>query len=201
MVGKTRSVLSAINRASIAICSVSIAVMMAYGFVDVVGRYLFDRPLYGTYELSELLLAVVVFLSIASCQAEDRHMRVDFLLPYMSTRMRALIDGSAYACGVLICGFMAWYSIGPAVYSWEIGEHTEGMISFPVYPAKIVVPIGFALLGLQLAFDFLHAVSGAGRSDDEPAREEVGESAGSIRAAMKIRKVHPKKLDRAETGA
>lgn len=152
------------NLGAMIISGVCIVVMMAYGFVDVLGRYFFSNPLYGTYELSELLLAIAVFLSLSSCQAEDRHMRVDFILPYLGSRMRATVDALAYVCGISVCLVMAYYSVPQALYSWSISEHTEGIISFPVYPAKICVPIGFSLLALQLAVDLLQTI-GPGRKD------------------------------------
>jgi len=159
MIEQAKIALQKVNKIAMGISGICITVIMAYGFLDVSSRYSFNRPLYGTYELSELLMAVVVFLTIASCQGENRHMRVDFLFPYMSKKVRLLTDIAAYICGMIVCGFMGWYSVAPALYSWEISEHTEGIIAFPIYPVKFIIVIGIILLGLQLLSDLITAVA------------------------------------------
>lgn len=168
MLDRIRKAYSKVTRAAVFICGISIAVMMSYGFVDVWARYLFNRPLYGTYELSELLMVAVVFLSVAICQAEDRHMRVDFLFPYISRRVKRVLDCFAYICGITVCGFLAWYSVVPALYSWRIREHSEGIISFPVYPAKFVIVVGASLLGIQLLLDLASGIREFRRGSEAP---------------------------------
>ena len=37
-------------------------ILMVQGFADVIGRYLFKRPIIGTMERGEVLLALMVFL-------------------------------------------------------------------------------------------------------------------------------------------
>ena len=147
-----------LTRVAMLFSMLSVAVMMGYGFVDVLGRYLFNRPLQGTFELSELLMVAVVFLSLASCQAEDRHMRVDFFVTQMNKRKRAVVDSIAYICGIVVCGSFSWYSISPAWHSWSIREVTMGIISFPIYPAKFAVVVGTGLLMVQLALDLFRTV-------------------------------------------
>jgi TRAP-type C4-dicarboxylate transport system permease small subunit len=161
MLEKVRKAYTKVTWIATLACMLSVLVMMVYGFVDVCGRYLFNRPLQGTFELSELLMVAVVFLALASCQAEDRHMRVDFLLTNMSKRVRAVVDSIAYMCGIVVCGLLAWYSIAPAWYSWSIREVTMGIISFPVYPAKFVVVVGAGLLVGQLTLDLVDTITGS----------------------------------------
>ncbi len=161
MLGKVRKAYNKVTWGTLLVSMLSVAVMMGYGFVDVCGRYLFNRPLHGTFELSELLMVAVVFLSIASCQAEDRHMRVDFLLTGMSKRLRRVVDSIAYTCGIVVCGLLTWYSISPAWFSWSIREETMGIISFPVYPAKFAVVVGAGLLVGQLILDLVDTIRGS----------------------------------------
>ena len=158
MLEKVRKAYSRVTRIAMIVCMLSVAVMMGYGFVDVWGRFLFNQPLHGTFELTELLMVAVVFLSLTSCQAEGRHMRVDFLLTRMSKRRRAVVDSIAYMCGIVACGLLACYSIGPAWLSWSIREVTWGIISFPVYPAKFVVVVGSGLLMVQLTLDLVGTI-------------------------------------------
>lgn len=158
-------ILRYVNIGFTALAAFCIFVMMVYGFVDVVGRYAFNSPLYGTYELSQLLLATVVFLSLSICQAEDRHMRVDFLITHAGPRMRIALNGFAYLCGIIICAMTAYYSIPPALYSLDNSEFTYGVIRFPVYPVKILVVIGFSALAIQICLDLLVTILRSGHED------------------------------------
>jgi TRAP-type C4-dicarboxylate transport system permease small subunit len=160
MLEKIRIGFRKVTWVAISISGLSIALMMGYGFFDVLSRDLFDRPFYGTFELSELLMVVAVFLSLASCQAEDRHMRVDFLFPYMNKAVRTVIDIFTYVCGIVLCGFLSWYTTEPALYSWSVRERTDGIISFPIYPVKIIIVVGVIILGIQLFLDLSAVIRG-----------------------------------------
>ena len=164
MLDKVRRGFGWVTRTAMLVCGVSVALMMGYGFADVSARFLFNHPLPGTFELSGLLMVVVVYLSLASCQAEGRHMRVDFLFGIMSTPVRAGVDRMAYACGMLVCGLFAWCAAGPAWYSWKIREVSMGIIPFPVYPSKFIVVVGATLLALQHLLDLLGTILGSGKA-------------------------------------
>jgi TRAP-type C4-dicarboxylate transport system permease small subunit len=165
MLQNTRRAHAWVTWIALLVCELSVVVMAGYTFADVSGRFLFHRPLGGTIELCSLLMVAVVFLSLASCQAERRHMRIDFLVPMMSRRVRAVADSIAYVCGMLVCGLLAWCSITPAWYSWTIREVSPGRIAFPVYPAKFLVVVGAVLLWVQLLLDLVGAIRGAEQAD------------------------------------
>lgn len=165
MFGKARRAFAYVNRIAMVGCELSVAVLMSYSLIDVSGRFLLNSPLPGTVEISALLMVAVVFLSLASCQAEGRHMRVDFLFPRMSKRVRVVADSTACICGMAVCGLLAWWSITPAWYSWTIREVSMGLIAFPVYPARFLVVVGTALLGVQLMLDLLGTIQGADKPE------------------------------------
>ena len=63
--------------------------MMALTFVDVVLRYLFNRPLRGGFELTELMLLVLIFAGLPLVSHADEHVTMDFidrLLPARAAR-------------------------------------------------------------------------------------------------------------------
>lgn len=151
MLEKMEKALSRLDMVALWICGMSCAVMVIYSFIDVMGRFFFRRPLYGTYELSgEILIVVVIYLSLAPCETEKRHMRVDFIFPYISQKIKIVIDCIAYTCGITVIGFILANSIGPALDSWNIREFTAGIIEFPIYTAKITIVLGLTLFVLRL---------------------------------------------------
>ncbi|HPL66932.1 MAG TPA: TRAP transporter small permease [Smithellaceae bacterium] len=158
MLAKIKTLLSKIHGVALFVCGLSIAIMVVYGFLDVSARNILNQPLYGAYEISEILLVVVVFLSLAACETEGRHMRVDFVFAYISQSLRRVIDIAAYLCGIVVCGLMIFYSARTALNSWRIDEHSEGIIAFPIYPSKIVIVIGLILLAIELLVGLIDAL-------------------------------------------
>jgi TRAP-type transport system small permease protein len=53
--------------------------MMAITAVDVVARYVFNRPLRGAFEVTELLLAVLIFAGLPLVSHADEHVTMDFI--------------------------------------------------------------------------------------------------------------------------
>lgn len=64
--------------------SVLLAAIMLITVVDVVFRYLLVRPLAASFELTEVLLAVMIFASIAVAMARDDHIEVTLLDPLLA---------------------------------------------------------------------------------------------------------------------
>jgi len=53
--------------------------MMGLTFVDVVARYVFNRPLRGAFEVTELLLLVLIFGGLPLVSHADEHVTMDFI--------------------------------------------------------------------------------------------------------------------------
>ena len=54
-------------------------VMVALTFVDVVGRRFFDQPVYGAHDLTEHLMALIVFAGLPLLTARREHLSIDLL--------------------------------------------------------------------------------------------------------------------------
>jgi TRAP-type C4-dicarboxylate transport system permease small subunit len=52
---------------------------MALTFVDVVARYVFNRPLRGAFEVTELLLLVLIFGGLPLVSHAGEHVTMDFI--------------------------------------------------------------------------------------------------------------------------
>ncbi|PKA44472.1 TRAP transporter small permease [Rhizobium sullae] len=55
--------------------------------IDVVGRYLFDSPLGGAFELTQVLLGALVFVALPLTTAAGAHVEVDLLVPLLPQAM------------------------------------------------------------------------------------------------------------------
>jgi TRAP-type C4-dicarboxylate transport system permease small subunit len=65
------------------IASALLVAILLITVVDVVFRYLIGRPLAASFELTEILLAVMFFASIGVAMARDVHIEVTLLDPLL----------------------------------------------------------------------------------------------------------------------
>jgi TRAP-type mannitol/chloroaromatic compound transport system permease small subunit len=52
-------------------------------------------------------------------------------------------------------GVLVWQGYNEAIYSLEIKEATMGTVRFPLYPARLLLVVGCALLLVQLTLDLI----------------------------------------------
>jgi len=82
--------------------------LMAVTTIDVIGRYIFNWPLRGGFELTELLLLTLVFAGLPLVSRADEHVTMDFIDGLLGPRgrsfLRRLVD---VVCGIIILA-LAW---------------------------------------------------------------------------------------------
>jgi len=121
--------------------------------VDVFLRYVFNHPLAGLYELSELMLVGMVYLSITYVQANKGHVVIDIFLTKIPGRPRRAMNLATYFFCLLICFLMTWRTGYLAWQAWDTQDYTSGLVQWPLWPAKAVISVGCGLLGLRLIRD------------------------------------------------
>ncbi len=127
--------------------------MMLLITVDVTGRYVFSSPIPGTLEFTEFLITFVVFFSMAYVQLTKRHICVELVT---SRLPRRTADGLAVVVLSIAAGFfvlVAWESLYSGLSAWEYDEGSDGLVQFPLYPPKLAIPFGAALIAIQMLRD------------------------------------------------
>jgi TRAP-type C4-dicarboxylate transport system permease small subunit len=85
--------------------------MMTITFVDVVLRYIFNAPLRGSFEITELMLVLLIFAALPLVSRREEHVVMDFLdrhLPigiYRALRALEHIVSAAVMTGM---GWLLW---------------------------------------------------------------------------------------------
>lgn len=88
--------------------AVLIALLIGVTCVDVIGRYAFNRPFGGAYELTQMLLAALVFAALPLTSADGGHVEVDLALHLFPRRIQKLLGRLAGIVAALALGFFAW---------------------------------------------------------------------------------------------
>ena len=123
--------------------------------VDVVGRF-FRIPFTGTMEISELTLAVMIFLGWAFTQAEKGHIAIDIFFNVLPKRLRDILDVINPLFGIALLSFVAWQGVKYAMDT-KVSQITTDNLGIPIWPFQFMIVIGGITFCLQLAFDLIDA--------------------------------------------
>ncbi len=125
--------------------------------VDVVMRYVFNRPPVWAYDIAVMLGGTIYVLAWAYTHRHDSHVRVDIFYTRLGPRGKAVID----AVGTFIFIFPLMAVLIPEAWdwmwrSWKINERfMETYFYPPVAPFRTIVMLGFSLLLLQAIAEFV----------------------------------------------
>jgi TRAP-type C4-dicarboxylate transport system permease small subunit len=131
------------------------ALMLVTG-VDVVGRYVFNRPLLGAFELAELALAIMVLFGWSYNQAVKGHIDIDLLYKRLPHGAQTIIDFLIPLLGLSLFVFVSWQAINFTLTSIGWGETTE-MLHIPVWIFKLMIFIGSVSISFQFVVDIINA--------------------------------------------
>jgi TRAP-type C4-dicarboxylate transport system permease small subunit len=131
------------------------ALMLITG-IDVVGRYLFQSPLSGAFELSELALALMVIFGWGYNQAVKGHVEIDLLYKRLPQGVQTILDCLIPLLGLSLFVFVSWQAINFTITSIGWGENTE-MLHLPVWIFKLMIFVGAVAISLQFVVDFVAA--------------------------------------------
>ncbi len=128
--------------------------MMLLTVVDVIGRKFFDAPITGSYELTEFMLALIVFFSVGYTQIQKGHIAMEALVSRFSPRAQAITDSIVYLISIGLGAVLTWQLVAHAKRTY-IGKHETGVLHLPLYPFLIAAAFGCLLYSIVLFVDFL----------------------------------------------
>jgi TRAP-type transport system small permease protein len=128
--------------------------LMALTCIDVIGRYFFARPIYGGFEMTEMLLAALIFAGLPLVTLRDDHVTVDVLDPFMPTALLRLQHVLACLIGFVATAYLGWRLWLRAVSMDAAGETTAQFkfkLAYLTYGMSVLMLLT-ALAMLVLAF-------------------------------------------------
>ena len=140
---------------------------------DAFGRKLLATPIDGVPELIELSIVGIVFLQLGDATRHGRLTRSDGILRGIQKRWPAvgrLQEAVFDLLGALFMALILYGSVPIFIESVEKGFYAgvEGLVTFPVWPVKLIIVIGCSVTLLQFlvfAWRYLHV-----RSPDVPGK-------------------------------
>jgi TRAP-type C4-dicarboxylate transport system permease small subunit len=128
--------------------------MMLLTFVDVVARYVFSRPVRGAFEVTELMLVVLIFAGLPLVSYADEHVTMDFIDRLVGPRARARLERGVHVVTTAIMAVLAWLVWLKADRIWGYRDATDVLrIVYGPFVYFMAVMIGLTgLIHLYKAF-------------------------------------------------
>lgn len=150
-----------------ALGGIAILVLMFLTTIDVVLRKTTGQGVGGTVEISEVVLVAAVFLGLPAAQASGAHVATTVVTSHLSERTRRVVLVAVGLISTLIATVMLYATTLAAATSVENGEYRFGLVHVPVWPARIIIPIGVLLLLIEFVRHLMRVWNGT---------EDIGEA-------------------------
>ncbi|KAA9030602.1 TRAP transporter small permease [Niallia endozanthoxylica] len=146
-----------INNIMHKISSVILFLLMFLTTADVLGRYFFNSPITGTYELTGLALALMIFFSLGSGQLSKDHIEIDFLTNMMSEKAQAALYALASFILFILMTLTTWQLFLYSMRTMQGGE-LSGDLGLPLYIFMFVCAVGAVAFTLTYLLDTLQSI-------------------------------------------
>jgi TRAP-type C4-dicarboxylate transport system permease small subunit len=127
-----RDFLDSLQRAQVALAACGLLTMTLVTVADVTLRYLFNRPIRGSYDLVECALVVFVFHGISAVFLERQNIVIDVVDHVAGPRVRAALIRVSDVVQIGVLLGLAWAMASPAMQAYTYGDR-KLELGLPVY--------------------------------------------------------------------
>ena len=137
------------------VASAALVVMMLLTSVDVFMRYLFNRPITGTYDVVGLLGAVMAAFAMPYTMLKKGHVAVELLVQSLSRGKQLVIETFSHLLGISLFLVLVRQAILLSRDMKAAGEVTPTLL-LPFYPIVYCMALCFFFLSLAILVNLLH---------------------------------------------
>ena len=155
-------IIKSMSRAmNMAACGI-LAAMMLLTVSDVFLRYFFRRPILGTTEITESMMACLAFFAFAWCAVQNSHLKVDLVMSRFSPRVQAVVDSMTSFAGLVMVALIAWRSFVEAIAVKQL-HIISSLLKMPAFPFYFIVSLGCAVLCLVMVAQMVRSIEKAAK--------------------------------------
>jgi len=167
--------------------------LMVLAVISVGGRNLFNAPLPGYVDWIEQAMPLIAFIGVAYCQRLGGHIRMDMLIGRLTGRPLWAMEFVSTLLMLLLVVLLIWGSWAHFDRSFDFtaplwSRDSSLDIRLPLWPAKLLVPVAFTVLGLRLMLQLwgygLALISGTSTPIAVPLLEDAATVAANEAAAV-----------------
>ena len=129
------------------VASAILLAMMLLTVVDVIARYVFSRPVRGAFEVTELMLVVLIFAGLPLVSYSEEHAVMDFIDRVTGARGRRMLRRAVEAASGAFMFLLAWLTWLKADRIWAYRDATD-VLRIVYGPFVYFMAVTLALAGL-----------------------------------------------------
>jgi len=162
---KALGVAESLNQRIGQILSFLFYVMAGIMIFEVIARYIFNSPTIWVYELALFLFAITCLVGGGYVLLQKGHVNVDIFYNRLRPRGRAILDLFSAPFFFFFAVMLLWQGTKLFLNSLSFWEHSTSLWGPPLYPIKLALPIGAALILLQGLVKFIKDIIIATRGE------------------------------------
>lgn len=129
--------------------------------IEVIARYIFNKPTIWAYEFETLSCAIVYIMVGGYVLLHKGHVRIEVVYDRLSPKVRSFIDiAISYPLLLFMSAIYTYVGVIFAIDSIKITEHSYTSWGPPLWPVKLFLPVGCFLLFIQVLVGYLRLLSG-----------------------------------------
>lgn len=164
MISQVASWTEKISAPIIKICTECAAVvlfaLMSLTAVNVILRYVFHMPIFWAYEVTQLMIGVLVSLAFPIAAALNMNVKVTVVSDRLPERSQLNLNAITDCIALLMSALISWQAFVQAGVLTQMNQVTA-LLHFPKAPFLMVIGVGFGLTAIVLLKDFLRSLSAA----------------------------------------
>jgi len=149
-----------------ALASVSIVAGAIMVSVEVVSRKLFNFATLDIVTVGRAVMLLVGFLGAGYTLWHGRHVAVEFVPNLLRPWLRRRVQIAGEIVSLIFLAVFVKLSWDFAWVSYVAGAKVHGLPNVPIWPLKMIIPIGLGILFLQLIVEIWRGTR-VGRGEDE----------------------------------
>ncbi|MDN5347051.1 MAG: hypothetical protein PWP65_615 [Clostridia bacterium] len=158
-----RKIWDKIDSICLSIANIALFAAMLVVTADAGGRYLFSSPIIGDYDFTTFYLApVIIYFILSYSYVTNAHIRIEFVFERLPKRLQRACRIVTEAIILILSMIFFVEGIERAWKSWVLKDVYQGAITWPLYWAYALVPIGFLFLAIRVAQQLVALIGAKG---------------------------------------
>lgn len=149
IVNRIDLILGAISRIFGVIAIVAIVLMMVMIVCDVFLRYVFNSPILGVVELTEIMMVAMGFFAVVYTTMKNDHVKVEILTNILPDISKFILDSIFHIISIIVLYFIAGQNLLESLEVMHRGKGTT-LLNVPVYPFYLIISIGSGFTAIIL---------------------------------------------------
>ncbi len=140
--------------------------LMVLTTADVAGRYFFNKPITGVFDLTHFAVLIMVFFGLAYCGIKGGHVAIELLYEKLPHPVAHVLDKFINLVGAVLFLVIAWRTVIQSIDVKDFGEASQ-LLLIPYYPFYYLVAFGCVVFaGVMIIRMFLPEERHAAAQED-----------------------------------